>query len=174
MTTPICANLDQFTDGELPRAAADAFRAHLPDCAPCQAGLGDRLHLDALAARAVKRAEGSAPPPPPVEGPGLRHLNNLRRVLDAMYHHDNERRDPMWLAGLVHQARQEVDAALAAEQAREKLQREASRLFQRDDIQDNRLTYSPDDSPAHMHLEIDEDTVAAIRAMFAAEPGSAP
>lgn len=120
-----------------------------------------------------------APPPPPVEGPGLaeavQRLCVAVRALDEEVGGDRAEYPPVDAhLDELRAAEEAATAALAAEEAREKLRREAARLFRRDDIPDNRLTYSPDDSPAHMHLEIDEDTVATIRALFAAELGSAP
>jgi hypothetical protein len=46
MTT--CADLDPFFDGELAAGEATAFRAHLADCARCQAVLHGRMHEAAI------------------------------------------------------------------------------------------------------------------------------
>lgn len=43
----ICLDLVSFADGELEPERAEAFRAHLPTCAACQAGLVEALQLSA-------------------------------------------------------------------------------------------------------------------------------
>ncbi|MGZ3443856.1 MAG: zf-HC2 domain-containing protein, partial [Polyangia bacterium] len=57
--------VDAFADGELPADEAEAFRAHLADCAGCQAELRDIMMLAAvtqpLAATATATATGKQP-----------------------------------------------------------------------------------------------------------------
>lgn len=174
MTQPVCASLDVFVDGELDAPSADAFREHLPGCGKCQAGLEERLQMDALAARAVEKAKAarqphdaklarrvvlgvrrrmtaalnaatdaaleewlsgapaeSAPPPPPVEGPGLapvpKPLDVLRefasRPCETPRPHppcrENPDKTPCGPCG--------ARRALAAEEALAKARREAAR-----------------------------------------------
>lgn len=42
-----CGDLFLFFDGELPADRIEAFRDHLIDCQPCQAGLHDLVQLEA-------------------------------------------------------------------------------------------------------------------------------
>ncbi|MFT3696259.1 MAG: zf-HC2 domain-containing protein [Kofleriaceae bacterium] len=51
--TAMCSHLDEFVDGELASAQADAFRAHLATCDRCQRQLEGRMQEMLVAAEAA-------------------------------------------------------------------------------------------------------------------------
>ncbi|RKH74750.1 CHAT domain-containing protein [Corallococcus aberystwythensis] len=65
--TVSCEQLAAFVDGELPSEEAEAFQAHLADCAECQAALEDQVQASLLvqAAADARSASGSGLKPVP-------------------------------------------------------------------------------------------------------------
>ncbi len=73
----LCEDLELFVDGELAPERAEALRAHLPDCAECQMGLTELLHLKTLGARYT--AQQREPQPPLQLQPQLQPQRPLER-----------------------------------------------------------------------------------------------
>lgn len=80
----LCELVEDFSDGELPPAQADAFRAHAADCPACQNELRQLAQLRALALEAAAKKEGPGEllkctgcgqtAPTAIMSEGMRHL----------------------------------------------------------------------------------------------------
>jgi tetratricopeptide (TPR) repeat protein len=80
-----CTKLHLFMDGELTEVEAEAFRAHLPRCSECEAGLRDLLQLELLATRALGGAAVEAAAEAPREQASGGKVVALRPWLHRAY-----------------------------------------------------------------------------------------
>ncbi len=79
--TPECEKLQAFTDGELARAEAETFRAHLAGCDHCERGLLELMQLAALGAElAAPSGTQVATLPPRREAPIADLAARRRRI----------------------------------------------------------------------------------------------
>jgi hypothetical protein len=79
--------VDAFADGELPAGEAEAFRAHLVDCAECQAELRDIMMLAAVTQPLAAAAAAAAPAKQPQDAalpPIISLASRRRRIFIAV------------------------------------------------------------------------------------------